>query len=497
MKKIYSPSAWTLLGISLWISPPETNGAQKEYKRPSVVFVFADQLRACDLGYNGNKDVITPNIDGLSRQSVNIKYAFSGCPVCTPYRASLLTGQYPLTNGAFLNDVQINPDAESLGKVFKCNGYQTGYVGKWHVDGMGRSSFIPKERRQGFDYWKVLECTHDYLKSTYWDNNDQYCQWKGYDAFAQTRDVCQYITQHAKDKDPFIMVLSFGAPHNPYNQIEQKYIDLFKDKKLTLRENIPDSFKEKAIRDLIGYYAHITALDLCVEQLGLAIKKAGIEDNTIFVFTSDHGEMLFSHSQIRKQKPWDESIHVPFLLKYPARFGTLAKTTNAMLNTPDIMPTLLGLCNLPIPASVEGKDLSGIISGDQKDKTEAVLLTCPHPFGEFAKNKGGAEYRGIRTRRYTYACRLNNEPWIFYDNQNDPFQMNNLINHPGYSRLQADLEKLLQKLLKENNDQFLPGMEYVKKWGYKVDKTGTVNYNTNDFRGNQIVEPPIPVPDEN
>lgn len=72
-----------------------------------------------------------------------------------------------------------------------------------------------------------------------------------------------------------------------------------------------------------------------------------------------------------------------------------------------------------------------------------------------------------------------------------------LINHPGYSRLQADLEKLLQKLLKENNDQFLPGMEYVKKWGYKVDKTGTVNYNTNDFRGNQIVEPPIPVPDEN
>jgi len=135
--------------------------------RPNLVFIFADQWRAQSTGYAGNKDVRTPNLDRLAKQSVNFSNAVSGCPVCTPYRGSLLTGQYWLTHGLFYNDKPLNPDAMTIGKVYSKAGYETGYIGKWHIDGHGRSSFIPEERRQGFKFWKVCECTHNYNKSLY------------------------------------------------------------------------------------------------------------------------------------------------------------------------------------------------------------------------------------------------------------------------------------------------------------------------------------------
>ena len=139
---------------------PSVGGASRS---PNIVYVFADQWRAQATGYAGDPNLkgLTPNLDRLAAEGVNFTHAVSTCPVCTPYRASMLTGQYPLTNGLFLNDLSLNPDAVSIGKVLKGVGYNTAYVGKWHVDGKGRGSYIPKERRQGFDYWKVLECTHN------------------------------------------------------------------------------------------------------------------------------------------------------------------------------------------------------------------------------------------------------------------------------------------------------------------------------------------------
>jgi arylsulfatase A-like enzyme len=114
-----------------------------------------------------------------------------------------------LTTGVFVNDVHFNPEAQSLGKVFKMAGYQTAYIGKWHLDGHGRNSFIPVGRRQGFDYWKVLECTHDYNNSFYWGNDDKKSKWEGYDAFAQTADAVNYITTRKLDNRPFLMILSW------------------------------------------------------------------------------------------------------------------------------------------------------------------------------------------------------------------------------------------------------------------------------------------------
>lgn len=469
-----------ILGITLLnsvsVCAKNINNTEKQSARPNVIFVFADQLRSQALGYAGDTNVKTPNIDKLASESLNFRYAFSGMPVSTPYRGIMLTGQYPLTNGMFMNDIQLNPESESFGKIYKKAGYETGYIGKWHVNGNGRSNYIEKEHRQGFDYFKVLECTHSYLKSAYYDNDNREKKfWKGYDAIAQTDDAIEYIKNMSKGEKPFILFLSWGSPHNPYNQVPNKYLKLYEDKDIKLRDNVPAKFAEAAKKDLRGYYAHITALDECIGKLQEAIKDCDIDDNTIFVFTSDHGDMHYSQGVLRKQKPYDESIGVPFLLKYPKLFGDKGKDVDVMIDAPDILPTLLGLSDISIPDCIDGQDLAPILTGKKSDDTEAVLISCITPFGEYSRVNGGKEYRGIRTREYTYVKDLNG-PWLLFDNVKDKYQMNNLINNKKYKKVQEKLDRQLTKMLKERNDEFLPGEHYIKKWGYVVDKTGTVPY---------------------
>src|SRR5687768_5043799 len=163
-------------------------------KKPNVVFILADQWRAQATGYAGDPNVKTPNLDRLESQSINFANAVSTLPVCSPCRASLLTGQRAITHGIFLNDAHLADDATTLPKVLKSAGYDTGMIGKWHLNGRGRSAFIPRENRQGFEYWKVLECTHDYNESFYYADGPQKLQWDGYDAIAQTADAQRYIS---------------------------------------------------------------------------------------------------------------------------------------------------------------------------------------------------------------------------------------------------------------------------------------------------------------
>lgn len=191
-------------------------------ERPNVVYVFADQWRAQDTGYAGNRQVRTPHLDSLAAQSVNFTHAVAGIPVCCPARACLLTGQHALTHGVFLNDVHLADDAVSMAKLFKAAGYDTAYVGKWHVDGRGRSNYIPPESRQGFDYWKALECTHDYNDSRYYaGDSEELLTWQGYDAIEQTEDVRAYLRGRNQNvgggnsDTPFLLLLSWGPPTRP------------------------------------------------------------------------------------------------------------------------------------------------------------------------------------------------------------------------------------------------------------------------------------------
>ncbi len=461
-------------GIASALVTLPVGGGEDRPQKPNVVFVFADQWRAQATGYAGDKNARTPNLDRLAAQSVNCANAVSCCPVCSPYRASLLTGRYPLTHGVFLNDVPLRNEAVSIAEVYRRAGYQTAYIGKWHLDGNHRSAFIPRERRQGFDFWKVLGCTHAYNNSFYYGDEDIKLRWEGYDAIAQTREARQYIRSHAGGS-PFLLVLSWGPPHDPYETAPLKYRDMFKPENITLRPNVPEQDRERAGRAVAGYYAHIAALDDCIGDLLEAIRETGIERKTIFVFTSDHGDLLYSHGYQNKQQPYDESIRVPFLLRYPALLGEKGTTLDAPINAPDIMPTLLGLSDIPIPETVEGTDFSSALTGRSAMEDGAALIACYAPFGQWTRTRGGREYRGVRTRRYTYVRGLDG-PWLLYDNQRDPYQLDNLCGKPEHAVLQRQMEELLSEQLKQTNDIFRPAGDYVEKWDYEVDNTGTVRY---------------------
>jgi len=445
-----------------------------EARRPNVIVVFGDQWRAQATGYAGNAVVKTPNLDRLAGESANFTHAITGVPVCSPYRASLLTGRRPLTHGVFVNDVSLDPEAEGMGKCFARAGYDTAYIGKWHVDGHGRSSYIPPERRQGFDYWKVLECTHDYNRSAYYDGDDDTKRfWEGYDAIAQTRDAQGYIRGRGGNDKPFLLVLSFGPPHNPYETAPEEFRAMYLAEDIELRPNVPEEMRGKAREWIAGYYAHCTALDSCVGDLLKTIDEEGIAEDTIFLFTSDHGDMLGSQGHARKQRPWEESIRVPFLLRYPGMPGWLPNETDAFIDAHDVMPTLLGLAGVEPPQGIEGRDFSGHIAGGDDPSGGEALVMCPHPFGEFNTALGGKEYRGIRTRRHTYVRTLDG-PWLLYDNEADPYQQRNLADESEHAALRDELDRRLQALLDASGDEFLPGMNYINRWGYEVNARGTV-----------------------
>ena len=443
---------------------------------PNILFVIADQWRAQALGYAGDPNVQTPHLDRFERQAVHFTQAVAGMPVCSPTRASLLTGQRPQTHGVFINDVPLATDAVTLPKVLKAAGYDTGCIGKWHIDGHGsRSAFIPRERRQGFDYWKVLECTHAYNNSPYYADGPEKLKWDGYDAIAQTRDAQAYLRERTNTAKPFLLWLAWGPPHNPYETAPPKYRALYSPEKIQLHANVPKSAQAQARKELAGYYAHCTALDDCFADLLRTLDETGLATNTIVVFTSDHGDMLWSHDQQRKQRPWEEAARVPMLFRLPASLGIKPQRNPATINSEDVMPTLLNLCGVAVPKSVEGLDFSGALRGGADPSGGATIVRCLSPFGEFLRRNGGREYRALRSATHTYVRSLEG-PWLLYDNVADPYQLTNLVGQASSAPLQIRLDAQLQAKLAAQHDGFRPGPDYLRQWRYTVDASETAPY---------------------
>lgn len=463
---------------------PQATPRPAASRRPNIVIVMADQWRAQDLGYAGNRQVITPNLNKLASESVNARFCVSTVSVCSPSRASLLTGQHAHTHGVFYNDRPLRNEAVTLAEVCQASGYKTGFIGKWHINGgldknyaPGRLAPIPADRRQGFEYWRALECTHDYNNSPYYNEVNQRFVWQQYDAISQTDSAIAFMTRQRNA--PFLLVLAWGPPHDPYQTAPKEYRQRYANTAIGLRPNVSVSDSLEASRALRGYYAHINALDDCIGRLQQALKQTGQDENTIFVFTSDHGDMLYSHGQVNKQKPWDESIRIPFLLKYPAGLSTSSRNMDVPFTLTDVMPTLLSLSGLSIPGSVEGRDYASLFRKPRAPREDdAALIACLVPFHQWNYARGGREYRGIRTPRYTYVRDLKG-PWLLFDNERDPYQLTNLANRPEVAKTQKQLETLLTRKLQETKDTFLPGHEYMEKWHYpwaSVDSVGNPFY---------------------
>jgi len=458
--------------------PAAGRGAAAEgSRRPNILYILVDQWRAFATGYAGDPNARTPHLDRLQSQSVDFRNAVSVCPVCTPHRAALMTGRYPTATGMFLNDLYLPESELCLAEIFQAGGYRTGYIGKWHLDGHGRKAFVAPPRRQGWDYWKAAECDHDYNHSHYYfGDSDDIHYWEGYDSYAQTRDAQAQLKVRAGEDKPFFLMVSYGTPHFPHHTAPKDLIAQYPPDKIQLRPNVPEAMQARARKESSGYYAHCAALDKCLGDLMQTLEQTGLAGNTIVVFTSDHGEMMGSQGRppCQKQTPWDESIRVPFLIRVPA--GAEGKSggrlVQAPIDTPDILPTLLGLAGLDVPKCVQGEDLAALVRGTGGPADRPALVMNVSPFGGNQKDK---EFRGIRTARYSYIRSLEG-PWLLYDNQADPCQMNNLAGRAEHAKLQDELEQQLQAEMKKHNVDFRPRQAYLDEWGYQVTRTGIIGY---------------------
>lgn len=406
---------------------------------------------------------------------MNFRNAVSVLPVCTPQRAALMTGRYPTSSGMFLNDAHLPNDELCMAEIFSAAGYATAYIGKWHLDGQGRQAYIPPERRQGWDYWKGAECDHNYTNSHYYiGNSDVKHFWPGYDAFAQTKDALQYLRDQVANKRPFILMLAFGEPHFPHQTAPEDFKALYPPDNIQVPPNVPPELKAKVQKEAQGYYAHCTALDQCIGDLLGTLAETGLATNTIFIFTSDHGEMLGSQGvePREKQVVWSESAHVPFLLRVP---GVKGRTVAMPITTPDILPTLLGLAGVKIPPTVEGEDLSPLLRAGH-DTNRAALYMSVKPFTRNVPPDKSREYRAIRTSQFTYARSLDG-PWLLFDDQADPFQTNNLVGKAEHAALVRELDGRLQAQLQRIGDDFRPGQSYVDEFGYQLNGEGIIPYS--------------------
>ncbi|MFB6136023.1 MAG: sulfatase [Halobacteriaceae archaeon] len=437
-------------------------------ERPNLLFVFSDQHRGVVLGCAGNPDVETPALDGLAAQGTRFENACANAPVCTPSRACLLTGQYPLTHRVIGNDLPLPTDAPSVAEAFRDAGYRTGYVGKWHLDGVPREKFTPPgPRRQGFDdFWAAWNCSHDYADARYYRDEDAPVAVEGYEPVEQTDLALEFLD--ADDERPFCLFLSWGPPHAPYDQAPGEYRERYDPDSLALRPNaepIPPETSEIAgdldpRETLANYYAHVTALDDQFGRLLEHLDDAGLREETIVTYTSDHGDMLWSQGKFKKEQPWAESVGVPFVVRYPGVVPA-GETEDAPFGLVDAAPSLLALAGIDPPDEMEGEDYSPRLRGEDPPVRDSVFLAQIVRNSQ-ARTQHLPPWRGVRTRRYTYARLHDGTGWLLYDDEEDPYQLHNRVLNDDYAAERERLDALLDEWLERTGDPFVSEEEHVR-----------------------------------
>ena len=459
-------------------------------QQPNLIYVLADQLRYQSLGYAGDPKARTPMIDEFARESANFRNAVSGHPVCAPYRASLFTGKYTTSTGMVINELRMNPNHECLAHVLTRHGYETGYIGKWHLwaNELGnhldpKNSFVPAgPHRLGFDgFWAAYNFHHEYYKGYYHTNSPEKIPIQGYEPDYQTGMAVDLIRKYAGGEKPFALFLSVGTPHDPWGRdnVPPEYLAVFEKDTELAEFTLPPNYKPEddpysdawgrfkdpnqraSIPDWLRvYYAMTANLDWNFGRILKALERAGLSENTIVVFSSDHGEMMGSQGRRAKNIFYEEAVRVPFLVRWPGRIPA-GNVSDACLNTPDIMPTLLSMMGMPIPAKVEGMDLSHCAYGKPGPEPEAAFMQNT---GACAIWEDGYEWRGLRGKRYTYAVYRVDRREFLFDSQADPYQLRNLADDAGHRDVLDQHRSLLKRRMSDLGDEFRMSTWYRDHW---------------------------------
>ena len=333
-----------------------------------------------------------------------------------------------------------------------------GYVGKWHLYPESENfKVVPLDYRYGFtDYWRKSSNYQDRYNTGYYDDNEVLHKLDGYAPTAQMDQLIEFVRMYKNE--PFCGVLSWHPPHPSYKQAPEKWVKYYESQKIEFRKNVPEDCRDKKQMDnIVGAYSHVSAMDEEIGRLMQVLSELGIADNTILIFSSDHGDLLGSQGWFNKRAPWNESILVPFIIRWPDGIKGGKKDTSP-LSSVDIAPTLLGFAGAAIPDKMDGNDYSGYIRGRDKLAPASAFLIgiAPDIISEkewadhLEKKKMAYDWRGVYTGKYTYALRKEEGkiiPWMLYDNEKDPYQINNLVDAPSSGQIIKDLQKELNKYL--------------------------------------------------
>jgi arylsulfatase A-like enzyme len=428
-----------LLSRRQWVASAALAAAPR---RPNILLVMPDQLRAQSIGCMGNTDVRTPHIDRLASQGVLFSNTLANSPVCCPARAILMTGQYCHRNGMVANDLRLRESQPGIAKTLRQAGYRTGFIGKWHLDGGPRlPGFVPPgDRRHGFEYWAANECNHSHFNTHYFRDTPDPIPIRKFEAEAWTDLSLEFLRDSKKDGRPFFLSVFMGPPHDPYGAPDS-YMKMYDPARLTMRPNWKAVDKAPRPKDIAAYYAATTAVDDQVGRLIAALDDSGMAEDTIVLFTSDHGDMLGSQGLRLKRKPWEESIRIPGILRYPRRYKP--RTEEALFSHIDMPPTLLSLC--------------GLAAAPKAPRSVYFQI-----FGPYEGDATPAGWRGVRTGRYMYAT-FRDKPWVLYDLRKDPYQMENLAADPAAASIRRNLETELAGWMKSTGDS------WDKDWTYPVE----------------------------
>ncbi len=431
-------------------------------KRPNIVFLFSDQQRWDTLGCYGQKLPISPNLDQMAAEGVRFEHAFTCQPVCGPVRAALQTGKYPTQVGCEVNDRHLPLNADTLARRMKAAGYTTGYIGKWHLasgpnrfdEGMvpdHRVLPVPKEFRGGYDYWlasDVLEFTSHAYDGHMFDGNGKPRFFKPtrFRVDCQTDWVEEYLEKQTKD-NPFFLFVSYIEPHHQNDH--RCYEGPTGSKERWANYEIPGDLAGLPgdwVENYPDYLGCCHALDNAVGRVRKKLKALGMDENTVVIYTSDHGSHFKTRNGEYKRSCHDGCLRIPMIAYGPGFKG--GEVNQNLASLIDIPRTILSIAGGEVPEDWQGINLQDSVG--KEIGREAI-------FAQISESHAG---RTIRTKKWKYAVAIPDVEgeWVeqghagaiiyresfLYDLEADPHERKNRVADPGLAGVRAELAEILK-----------------------------------------------------
>ena len=421
--------------------------------KPNIIFYFSDQQRADSAGCYGQELPVTPNLDAMAEEGTLFENAFTCQPVCGPMRACLQSGVYASQIGCYRNDIALPTDCKTLAHYMSEAGYDTAYIGKWHLASDQAHDLkilpTPKDKRGGYDYWRaadVLEFTSHGYDGYVFDENCNRLDFKGYRADCINDYAIEYIHKQPHTK-PFFMFLSQLEPHHQNDRFCFEAPDGAKEKFANYRvpqdlEGTEGDWREQ----YPSYLGCCNAVDTNLGRLISALKENGLYDNTVIIYTSDHGCHFKTRNDEYKRSCHESSIKVPLVICGGAFSG--GKRVSDLISLIDLPATILDLAGIPVPDHFMGKSLTDFTGHD------SIFL-------QISESQIG---RAIRTNRWKYSVTAPDADCAFaeqyeedclYDLAADPFEKNNLISNPNYENERKMLREILLSYMQKANEPYM------------------------------------------